>query len=57
MFWRLCLGRRVGLCRGDGRGRASPEGADLPVMSQLHDGLVVAFSLCLFACICFLITI
>ena len=29
---------------GEGRKRASPEGTDSPVMSQLGDKLVVAFS-------------
>ena len=45
--------KRAG-CVGLGRSkRASPFPPDLPVTSQLHDGLVVGFSFCLFAYICF----
>jgi len=49
----LCCSRRCGWCGGVGKKRASPEGTDSPVMTQLCDGLVVASFLFLFAFICF----
>jgi len=52
MLWQLCFGRRVSLCSGDGSGRASLEGMDLPVATQLRDELFVVFYFLLLACSC-----